>query len=294
MTAREKLLSLQGRISRLTFWSFNVFVFFLVILVQVASAYLPSSITLSHPLFLLIFKIEFAIILTYTSICVNVKRLHDLNFSGWFILIPFVSFFSAFFKGTNGPNRYGANPLEGQPALTDFRLSRYFIKSYPLESILFILILLLRYLYTTLFIYGFVHKIMRGWMWSDILTQHFTKRLHELLATTASPGSLEASIAMWQASYLQHFALPLVMPIAWIVTIGELVIGVALLFGVTTRINAAFGLFMLLNFAAGGYYNETIPPLVTISILLIALPTGHWLGLDRTLNRKYPDSPWFK
>jgi thiosulfate dehydrogenase [quinone] large subunit len=84
------------------------------------------------------------------------------------------------------------------------------------------------------------------------------------------------------------------MPIAWIVTIGELIIGVALLLGVTTRINAAFGLFMLLNFAAGGYYNEIIPPLVTISILLIVLPTGHWLGLDRSLNRKYPESLWFR
>ena len=178
--------------------------------------------------------------------------------------------------------------------MTDFEWKGSYLGEHKLKAAGVVAVLLLRYLYTTLFIYGFVHKIMRGWMWSDILSQHFTKRLHELLATAASSGSVEASVAMWQASYLQHFALPLVMPIAWIVTIGELIIGVALLFGVTSRINAAFGLFMLLNFAAGGYYNLTIPPLVTISILLIALPTGHWLGLDRSLNRKYPDSPWFK
>ncbi len=178
--------------------------------------------------------------------------------------------------------------------MTDFQWNRSYLNKHKLKAFGVIGVLALRYLYTSLFIYGFVHKIMRGWMWSDILTQHFTQRLHELLATAASPGSIEATAAAWQAAYLQHFALPLVMPIAWIVTIGELVIGVALLLGVTTRINAAFGLFMLLNFAAGGYYNETIPPLVTISILLIVLPTGHWLGLDRTLNRKYPDLPWFK
>jgi thiosulfate dehydrogenase (quinone) large subunit len=178
--------------------------------------------------------------------------------------------------------------------MTDFEWKPDYLKTHKLKASGVIATLVLRYLYTLLFIYGFVHKIIHGWMWSDILNQHFSKRLHELLATTASPGSVEATVALWQASYLEHFALPLVMPIAWIVTIGELIIGIALLLGVTTRINAVFGLFMLLNFAAGGYYNETIPPLVTISILLILLPTGHWFGLDRSLNRKYPDSLWFK
>lgn len=178
--------------------------------------------------------------------------------------------------------------------MTDFEWKPGYLKAHKLKTFGVIAVLVLRYLYTALFIYGFVHKIMRDWMWSGILRQHFTKRLNELLATASTPGSFEATVAMWQASYLEHFALPLVMPIAWIVTIGELVIGIALLLGVTTRINAAFGLFMLLNFAAGGYYNETIPPLVTISILLIVLPTGHWFGLDRSLNRKYPDSPWFR
>jgi thiosulfate dehydrogenase [quinone] large subunit len=131
-------------------------------------------------------------------------------------------------------------------------------------------------------------------MGSDILARHFTKRLQELLATTPSQGSIETSVALFQASYLKHFAIPYVMPIAWIVTIGELIIGVALLLGFTTRINAAFGLFMLLNFTAGGYYNETIPPLVIISLLLIVLPTGHWFGLDRKLHMNSPDSIWFK
>jgi thiosulfate dehydrogenase [quinone] large subunit len=178
--------------------------------------------------------------------------------------------------------------------MTVFQWKSSYLSAHKLQTTGVISMLVLRYLYTALFLYGFVHKIIHGWMWSDILTQHFTERLNELLATAASSGSFEATVAMWQASYLEHFALPLVMPIAWIVTIGELIIGIALLLGITTRINAAFGLFMLLNFAAGGYYNETIPPLVIISILLIVLPTGQWFGLDRSLNRKYPDSPWFR
>ncbi|NTU53256.1 MAG: DoxX family membrane protein [Chlorobiaceae bacterium] len=178
--------------------------------------------------------------------------------------------------------------------MTDFRWSRDYLGEHKLKAFGVLVMLILRYLYTLLFIYGFVHKIIHGWMWSDILTRHFTQRLNELQAATFPAGSLDASVTLFWASYLEHFAIPLVMPIAWIVTIGELIIGVALFLGITTRVNAAFGLFMLLNFAAGGYYNETIPPLVTISLLLMILPTGHWLGLDNKLHRNYPDSLWFK
>jgi thiosulfate dehydrogenase [quinone] large subunit len=166
--------------------------------------------------------------------------------------------------------------------MNDFALNSTSLKEQPLKTVGVFFMLVVRYLYSSLFLYGFVHKIQKGWMWSDIMATHFLKRLHELPA-----GS-------FQALYLDHFAIPLVMPIAWIVTIGELIIGVCLVLGLATRFNAAFGLFLLLNFAAGGYYNMTIPPLVTVSILMMVLPTGQWFGLDRNLHRKYPHSLWFK
>jgi thiosulfate dehydrogenase [quinone] large subunit len=178
--------------------------------------------------------------------------------------------------------------------MTDFKWSRSYMSGHKIKTSGVVATLALRYLYTSLFIYGVYHKVLHGWMWSDVMREHFIKRMNELQAASLPAGSFDAQVAMFQASYLANFAIPLVMPIAWIVTIGELIIGVALLLGVTTRINAAFGLFLLLNFAAGGYYNLTIPPLVTMSVLFMVLPTGHWLGLDRNLNRKYPDSIWFK
>jgi thiosulfate dehydrogenase (quinone) large subunit len=178
--------------------------------------------------------------------------------------------------------------------MTDFRWNREYIGKHRLATVGVVAALAIRYLYTLLFLYGVVHKVMKGWMWTDIMTQHFMTRLAELRAVASSPGSTEAAIASLQAGYLEHFAIPLAMPIAWIVTIGELIIGVCLLLGFATRANAAFGLFLLLNFAAGGYYNLTIPPLVLMSLMMMFLPTGHWLGLDRQFNRKYPDSPWFR
>ncbi|NTU68556.1 MAG: DoxX family membrane protein [Chlorobiaceae bacterium] len=178
--------------------------------------------------------------------------------------------------------------------MTDFEWKSGYFASHPLKSTGVAAAILIRYLYVLLFLYGFVHKIMKGWMWTGIMEAHFLKRLHELQAGTALAGTFEAWAAPFQAAYLQLFAIPMAMPIAWIVTIGELVIGVCLLLGLATRTNAAFGLFMLLNFSAGGYYNLTIPPLVLMSLMMIILPTGHWLGFDRTLNQKYPASPWFK
>jgi len=178
--------------------------------------------------------------------------------------------------------------------MTEFEWSREYLKSHRLKATGVVAAIVIRYLYTMLFLYGFVHKIMKGWMWTGIMEAHFLKRLHELQADTSLPGSFEAWAAPFQAAYLQHFAIPLSLQIAWIVTIGELIIGVALLLGVATRVNAAFGLFLLINFAAGGYYNLTIPPLVVMSLIIILLPTGQWFGLDRILNLKYPDSPWFR
>ncbi|NTU91205.1 MAG: DoxX family protein [Chlorobiaceae bacterium] len=178
--------------------------------------------------------------------------------------------------------------------MTDFEWKGSYIASHRLKTVGVVLALIVRYLYTSLFLYGFVHKIIHEWMWTGVMAEHFTKRLGELKIEAFSSGSLQAHIASLQATYLQHFAIPLAMPVAWIVTIGELIIGVCLFIGLATRANAAFGLFLLLNFAAGGYYNLTIPPLVLMSLMMMVLPTGHWLGVDRKLNEKYPDSPWFR
>jgi len=30
------------------------------------------------------------------------------------------------------------------------------------------------------------------------------------------------------------------------------------------------------------------------ALLMMLLPSGHWLGIDRKLHRTYPESIWFK
>ena len=65
-------------------------------------------------------KVLILIILFLPLNFLMIRRLHDLNFSGWWIIFPIVFPFGYFIfilylilaKGTNGPNKYGENPLE--------------------------------------------------------------------------------------------------------------------------------------------------------------------------------------
>lgn len=44
------------------------------------------------------------------SISVGVRRLHDSNKSGWWLLVPFYNLYLLIRKGTVGPNFYGPDP----------------------------------------------------------------------------------------------------------------------------------------------------------------------------------------
>ncbi|KUL20456.1 DoxX family protein [Chlorobium limicola] len=157
------------------------------------------------------------------------------------------------------------------------------MQAHPLQTAGIVLFLIGRYIFAIFFLYGFWHKLVRGWLWTDKMYGFFTERLY-------APPQLND----FQTLYLEQFAIPLALPIAWIVTIGELIIGVCLALGFATRANAAFALFLVLNFAAGGFYNLTLPPFMIYSVLMMLLPSSHWLGLDRQLHERHPESIWFK
>jgi uncharacterized membrane protein YhaH (DUF805 family) len=55
------------------------------------------------------------------GLAVSVRRLHDLDRSGWWLLLGFIPLVGAIVlivwdctKGTDGPNQYGADPLAGR------------------------------------------------------------------------------------------------------------------------------------------------------------------------------------
>ena len=54
----------------------------------------------------------------WIGVVIGVKRLHDLNKTGWLYLLFFIPLVNigmliwvGFFKGTNGPNQYGPDPI---------------------------------------------------------------------------------------------------------------------------------------------------------------------------------------
>ena len=110
----RELLTTNGRIPRSTFWKF-IGCFYGIILIFGAADELiglPEAAKVILGLLLLP--------LFVVAIIVQIKRWHDLNKSGVWILINFVPCIGGlwsliecgFIKGTSGENRFGPDPLE--------------------------------------------------------------------------------------------------------------------------------------------------------------------------------------
>lgn len=111
-----KYATLQGRAPRSEYWWFFLFgilapcVAGLLDYLLFGYAYGVSSFYTLVQLGLLI-----------PSITVGVRRFHDLGRSGWWMLIMLtgigvlVTIIWFIFRGTEGPNRYGPDPLDTRP-----------------------------------------------------------------------------------------------------------------------------------------------------------------------------------
>jgi uncharacterized membrane protein YhaH (DUF805 family) len=101
-------VTFSGRAQRSAYWWWTLF----TVVLQVG-ADLAISETLGSIL---------AVVLLLPSIAVGMRRLHDLDRSGWWILLWFVPIvgwivliYWACCKGTEGPNRFGPDPLAMAP-----------------------------------------------------------------------------------------------------------------------------------------------------------------------------------
>lgn len=90
----------EGRARRSEYWYFALF--YILFAFVVAWIGLYTRITLLYPIYLLASIIP--------SIAVGVRRMHDVNKSGWFILIPIYNLILYCTEGTQGPNQYGPDP----------------------------------------------------------------------------------------------------------------------------------------------------------------------------------------
>jgi len=77
-----------------------------------------------------------------------------------------------------------------------------------------------------------------------------------------------------------------------LVTIGELTVGLSLLFGVLTRISSALGAVMLFGFALGAGQGLAPPGnallMGVVCVLFVVAPPGRFLGVDTYLRSRLP------
>lgn len=104
---RDKYACFTGRARRKEYWMFVLFNFLIAIVAQIIDALLTGG--------LLVFVAYISLLLP--ALGVIVRRLHDTDRSGWWILIslipiigPIVLLIFMCLEGTRGGNRFGPDP----------------------------------------------------------------------------------------------------------------------------------------------------------------------------------------
>lgn len=119
-----------GRSRRMEYWMFQLFIVLVYAALMVAILMSGGGVEVGEaeaapgPLVLMIFVVAsiWAIATVIPTFALTIRRLHDTNRSGFWILIGFVPIvgglvllYFMLIEGTRGPNLFGADPKEGLP-----------------------------------------------------------------------------------------------------------------------------------------------------------------------------------
>jgi uncharacterized membrane protein YhaH (DUF805 family) len=100
LTVLKKYADFNSRATRSEYWYFALFNFLISMvlnIIQLKTGYIFLSVI-------------YYLAVLIPSIAVAIRRMHDVNKSGWFILIPIYNLILACTDGTPGPNKYGSDP----------------------------------------------------------------------------------------------------------------------------------------------------------------------------------------
>ncbi len=128
----SKYISIEGRAPRSEYWFFVLFGLIGGAILGAVDAIIFSGNEM-QPLSSL-----FSLALFLPSIMVGIRRLHDRDMSGWWMLLVLVPLVGALallvlyvMKGTDGPNRFGPDPLGGSGGWSDGDADDYSQSSIP-------------------------------------------------------------------------------------------------------------------------------------------------------------------
>ena len=120
MELLNEIYTIEGRLNRLSYLKYQVLwtiistvIGFIISLTGGIISTSSESIVVTVPMAI------WSIIAFVGNIMLSIRRLHDLNKSGWFLLIWLIPFVNIIFllymclaPGTVGYNKYGADPLQ--------------------------------------------------------------------------------------------------------------------------------------------------------------------------------------
>ncbi|MBX0328436.1 DoxX family membrane protein [Oscillochloris sp. ZM17-4] len=102
-----------------------------------------------------------------------------------------------------------------------------------------------------------------------------------LKGALAKTGGSNPDVSGWYASFLQNVALPNAVFFSYLVTFGEILVGIALILGLLTGIAAFFGAFMNASYLFAGTVSvNPLLLLLAIGVMLAWRVAGYW-GFDR-------------
>ena len=119
---------------------------------------------------------------------------------------------------------------------------------------------------------------------SWIFTSHPGAALSGFLnGALAQTTGAHPAVQGWYGWFVQNFALPGAPFLSYVVTFGEILVGLGLIFGVLTGIAAFFGLFMNMNFLLAGAVS--INPIIggLALFIMLAWRVAGYYGGDRYL-----------
>lgn len=140
-------------------------------------------------------------------------------------------------------------------------------------------------------------RIYVGWQWLSASWEKLTSSAWTgSSAGTAIQGFLNGSLAkatgahpdvsLSYAWFISNVVLPHAVFFSYLVSFGELFVGIALILGLFTTVAASFGAFMNFNYLFAGTVS-TNPWLLLLALLLIAgRKVSGWIGLDQFVHRK--------
>jgi thiosulfate dehydrogenase (quinone) large subunit len=119
---------------------------------------------------------------------------------------------------------------------------------------------------------------------SWVFTSHPGAALSGFLqGALAQTTGAHPAVQGWYGWFIQHIALPIAPGLGYVVTFGEILVGLGLIFGVLTGIAAFFGVFMNMNFMLAGAVS--INPIIggLAIFLVLAWRVAGYYGFDRFL-----------